>query len=66
MLGALGLESLLVPTAEAPAEVLELAEQREQARRARDFAAADRLRDRISERGWEVRDSPEGFELLPL
>jgi cysteinyl-tRNA synthetase len=66
MLGALGLERLLVPTAEAPAEVLELAEQREQARRARDFAAADRLRDRISERGWEVRDSPEGFELLPL
>jgi cysteinyl-tRNA synthetase len=66
MLTVLGLESLLAPAAEPPAEVLELAEQREQARGARDFAAADRLRDEISTHGWEVRDGPQGFELLPL
>ncbi len=66
MLGVLGLESLLAPTAPAPAGVRELAERREDARSGRDFAAADRLRDEIAELGWEVRDGPEGFELLPL
>jgi cysteinyl-tRNA synthetase len=66
MLGSLGLESLLAPAAEAPAEVLALAQQREQARGSRDFEAADRLRQEISEHGWEVRDGPQGFELLPL
>jgi cysteinyl-tRNA synthetase len=66
MLGVLGLESLLAPDEEAPAEVRELAEQREQARRDRDFAAADELRDRLAAMGWEVRDGAHGFELLPL
>jgi cysteinyl-tRNA synthetase len=66
MLGVLGLESLLTPTEQAPAEVRELAEQRERARGERDFAAADGLRERIGALGWEVRDGAEGFELLPL
>jgi cysteinyl-tRNA synthetase len=66
MLGVLGLESLLAPDAEAPTEVRELAEQREQARRDRDFAAADELRERLAAMGWEVRDGAQGFELLPL
>ena len=66
MLGVLGLEGLLAATAQAPEAVRELAEQREQARGERDFAAADRLRDEIAALGWEVRDGPKGFELLPL
>ncbi len=66
MLQVLGLESLLAAEQEAPGEVRELAEQREQARAARDFAAADELRDRIAGLGWEVRDVPGGFELLAL
>jgi cysteinyl-tRNA synthetase len=66
MLGVLGLESLLAPTAEAPDAVHELAGRREHARGERDFAAADRLRDEIAALGWEVRDRPKGFELLPL
>jgi cysteinyl-tRNA synthetase len=65
MLGVLGLESLLSAPAEAPPEVEALATQREQARAARDFPAADRLRDEIAALGWEVRDGPAGFELLP-
>jgi cysteinyl-tRNA synthetase len=65
MLGVLGLESLLSPDEEAPVAVRELAEQREQARAARDFATSDRLRDEIAALGWEVRDGPSGFELLP-
>jgi cysteinyl-tRNA synthetase len=66
MLGVLGLESLLDPDAQAPEEVVELAEQRERARAERDFAAADELRDRIASLGWVVRDGAQGFELLPL
>jgi cysteinyl-tRNA synthetase len=66
MLGVLGLENLLAPTALAPEGVRELAEQRERARGERDFAAADRFRDEIVALGWEVRDGPKGFELLPL
>ena len=66
MLATVGLESLLEPDEQAPAEVVELAEQREQARAERDFAAADELRDRIASLGWEVRDGAQGFELLPL
>jgi cysteinyl-tRNA synthetase len=66
MLGVLGLESLLAPDADAPDEIRSLAEQRERARAARDFAAADELRDRIASLGWEVRDGAGGFELLPL
>jgi cysteinyl-tRNA synthetase len=66
MLGVLGLESLLAPSARAPEQVRELAGQRERARSERDFAAADRLRDEIASLGWEVRDGSQGFELLPL
>ncbi len=64
MLGVLGLESLLEEGGQAPADVRELAERREQARGARDFAAADRLREEIAALGWEVRDAAGGFELL--
>jgi cysteinyl-tRNA synthetase len=66
MLSVLGLESLLQATERAPEHVSELAMQREQARRERDFAAADRLRDEIAALGWEVRDGAGGFELIPL
>jgi cysteinyl-tRNA synthetase len=49
---------------EAPPEVVALAVQRQQARAAKDFAEADRLRDAIAELGWEVRDVAAGFELV--
>jgi cysteinyl-tRNA synthetase len=66
MLDVLGLANLLADEAAgAPDEVQSLAEQRQRARAERDFAAADRLRDEIAARGWEVRDVADGFELLP-
>jgi cysteinyl-tRNA synthetase len=66
MLAVLGLDTLLtVETEAAPAEVVKLAEERERARRAADYSEADRLRDEIRARGWEVRDGPAGPELLP-
>jgi len=67
MLGVLALDNLLdVESAEVPAEILELVDARERARAARDFAQADRIRDELKSRGWEVRDGPDGPELLPL
>jgi hypothetical protein len=45
---------------EVPAEVRRLAEERRVAREGRDFAAADALRERIREAGYEVTDTPEG------
>jgi cysteinyl-tRNA synthetase len=65
MLDVLGLGGLLAPIAQAPVGVQQLAAQREQARAARDFAAADKLREEIAALGWEVRDVVGGFELLP-
>ena len=67
MLGVLGLANLLdAATVQAPPEVIALAQDREQARAARDFARADELRDAIAAAGWTVRDGPAGFDLLPL
>lgn len=63
MLGVLGLESLM-EAEEAPSRVVALADQREAARREKDWAEADRLRDELREMGWEVRDGPQGPELV--
>jgi cysteinyl-tRNA synthetase len=66
MLDVLGLASLLDAGEEGPpAEALELAKRREAARGARDWAEADRLRDELRATGWEVRDGPQGPELVP-
>ncbi len=68
MLGVLGLENLLdAPAggAQPDAAARELLSRRETARAARDFAAADRLRDELAAIGWEVRDRPGGPELRP-
>jgi cysteinyl-tRNA synthetase len=63
-LGIFGLASL-AEIADAPAEVLRLAEQRTDARSRRAFGEADRLRDQIEAAGWEVRDADGGFQLVP-
>jgi len=62
-LGLFGLGSLAGEES-APAEVVDLAERREQARAARDFDESDRLRDEIAAHGWDVRDEPGGFRLV--
>jgi cysteinyl-tRNA synthetase len=62
-LAVFGLESLAEQEA-APPEVVELAERRQQARAARDFDEADRLRTEIETAGWEARDVADGFRLV--
>lgn len=48
---------------EIPAEIVKLAEQRAQARAAKDFHKSDELRDQIAALGWEVRDTKDGQKL---
>jgi cysteinyl-tRNA synthetase len=70
MLGVLGLERL-TPLGSTPdlaasdPEALQLLAQREHARERRDFHEADRLRAELLARGYEIRDGPEGSELIP-
>jgi cysteinyl-tRNA synthetase len=64
MLPLLGLETLLDPEEGADPEAERLLAEREQARSASDFERADRLRDELAERGYEVRDTPEGARLV--
>ncbi len=47
-----------------PKEVIDLAEQRIQARASKDFALSDQLRDKIAELGFVIKDKPDGYELL--
>jgi cysteinyl-tRNA synthetase len=66
MLDVLALANLLDAAAEpAPAAVVALANDRQDARAAGDFERADELRAKIASAGWSVRDAPGGFELLP-
>jgi hypothetical protein len=51
---------------EVPEEVRRLAQERATAREAKDFAAADALRDRIAELGYRVLDPPGGPTFEPL
>src|SRR6266567_4429122 len=46
-----------------PHEVTQLAEEREKARREKNWKRSDELRDRISAHGWEVRDTKDGPKL---
>ncbi len=49
---------------QAPPDVEELAARRAQARADRDFTTADRLREELAARGWEMRDEPGGGHTL--
>jgi cysteinyl-tRNA synthetase len=48
-----------------PAEVAQFAAERQNARREKNWKRSDELRDRISELGWEVRDTKDGQKLTP-
>ena len=65
MLEVLALDNLLEASAGPPEELLELARRRTEARADKDFAEADRLRDAVRAAGWEIRDGPQGPELVP-
>ena len=51
---------------EIPAEVMELAEKRAEAKKAKDFALADSIRDQITALGYSIKDTPKGPQLEKL
>jgi cysteinyl-tRNA synthetase len=62
ILGVLGLGSL-AEEEPPPDDLVAKAQEREAARRERDFEQADRLRDEIAAAGWELRDTDRGPRL---
>lgn len=62
LLGALGL-TLFDSDDEIDEESGELVRQRDVARAAKDWAAADRLREALVARGWVVEDSTDGTQI---
>ena len=66
VLFALGLDLTVTTKAEIPAAITALAEKRWAAKLAKDFAAADALRQELSAAGWSMLDSKTDFRLEPL
>jgi len=63
----LGLTEVRLPSmVEIPAEVQKLADERELARVAKDFARSDALRTQIEAAGFEVKDTTDGPVLIPF
>ena len=48
----------------APDEIQEMAQKRLEAKKSRDFATADELRNQIDSAGWSVMDTPDGYKLV--
>ncbi len=48
---------------EIPEEITELANKRAEAKKAKDYAEADRIRDEILSNGYTVKDVPGGFKI---
>lgn len=50
---------------EAPAEILAKVDERQDARKNRDFAKADAIRDELLAAGWVIEDTPKGPRVIP-
>ena len=64
MVQVLALEAVTAEEAAIPADVEEMARERQEARAGRDFARADSLRAEITARGFEVRDVADGYKII--
>ena len=48
---------------EIPDDILELIEERKQARNDKDWAKSDKLRDLIQSKGYIIKDTKDGIEI---
>lgn len=62
---ALGLRLLSPARTQVPEPLRRLAEERLAARTAKNWPESDRLRGAIQAAGWNVKDTPGGYELTP-
>ena len=51
---------------EIPAEILELAEQRKNARKDKNFALDDEIRDKITALGYSIKETRQGTEIKKI
>ncbi len=49
-----------------PEEIKKLAEKRQKARQEKDFKKSDELREKLKQKGWEIKDTKEGFDLKEI
>jgi cysteinyl-tRNA synthetase len=56
---------LLLKKSDIPPEVMNLIKEREEARKDKDWAKADSIRDQIQKLGWTIEDKPNGYKLKP-
>ena len=47
-----------------PQEILDMAKKRAEARKNKDFKTSDLLRDKISDLGYEIKDSKDGYSII--
>jgi cysteinyl-tRNA synthetase len=57
---------LIAKKSEVPFEVTKFAEERENARKDKDWAKADSIRDQVIKLGWIIEDTPDGFKLKQI
>ena len=65
MLRAVGLEQRATTPTRCRPKVIERAAERDRARAARDWAAADAIRDELVAAGWVVEDTADGIRVRP-
>ena len=63
LLDVLGLDPIAEDGGGIPEEIQALCDARVAAKKAKDFAEADRLRDEIQAKGWKVEDTAQGPKL---
>jgi cysteinyl-tRNA synthetase len=54
------------PKADVPDEIMELVNKRIAAKKSKNFAKADELRDELKSLGWEVLDKKDGVEVKKI
>ena len=62
LMNVLGLDvrAMLKKDSGIPSEVMDLVNQRVEAKKNKDFAKADALRDQVSAMGYQIKDTPQG------
>ena len=68
LLYALGLQLFIEDEKpdDAPADILALAQERWDAKQAKNWSKADELRDVLLAKGWQISDKKDGFDLKSL
>ncbi len=61
-----GLKLLEKEKLEIPEEIIKFAEERELARKRKEWKKADDIREKIKKKGWSVDDMPRGYKLRKI